>query len=135
MFVKTIKYEDFNGVEKIKDCYFNLNESEIIELEIRGEGGYHEMLDRAIKAKDGKVLMETFNELIHKAYGVKSADGERFEKSEEIYNAFYHSNAYNALFMELVFDAKKAGEFVNNLFPAKMMERLLAKVEASSNKQ
>ena len=135
MFAKSIEYVDFNGVKKIKDCYFNLNESEIIELEIRGEGGYHEMLDRAIKAKDGKVLMETFNELIHKSYGVKSLDGERFEKSEEIYKAFYNSNAYNALFMELVFDAKSAGEFVNNLFPAKMMEGLLAKVEASQKKQ
>lgn len=135
MFVKTIKYVDFNEIEKIKDCYFNLNESEILELEISGEGGYHEMLDRAIKAKDGKVLMETFTELIRKSYGVKSLDGERFEKSEEIYKAFYNSNAYNALFMELVFDSKSAGEFVNNLFPAKMMEGLLAKVEASQKKQ
>lgn len=134
MFVKSIEYVDFNGIKKIKDCYFNLSESEIIELEIRGEGGYHEMLDKAIKAKDGKVLMETFNELIHKSYGVKSLDGERFEKSEKIFNEFYHTNAYNALFMELVFDSKKAGEFVNNLFPAELMERLMSRIEAA-NKQ
>ena len=135
MFVRPVEYVDFNGKKKTKDCYFNLNESEIIEMEVGVSGGFHDMLDKAIKSEDGKTLMALFKDLILKSYGVKSADGERFEKSEEISTAFYQTNVYNALFMELVFDAKKAAEFVNALFPKDLLDALMEKVEASINKQ
>ena len=44
--------------------------------------------------------MEFFEDLIKKAYGVKSEDGRRFMKSEEISRSFMESPAYEILFEE-----------------------------------
>ena len=50
--------------------------------------------------------MEFFEDLIKKAYGVKSEDGRRFMKSEEISRSFMESPAYEILFEELVTNDK-----------------------------
>lgn len=47
------------------------------------------------------------------AYGVKSEDGRRFMKSEEISRSFMESPAYEILFEELVTNDKAAADFVN----------------------
>jgi hypothetical protein len=61
--------------------------------------------------------MQVIDELIEKSYGVKSLDGKRFEKSEDITRAFKQTPAYDELFMELVTDADKAANFVNGILP------------------
>lgn len=48
---------------------------------------------------------------------MKSSDGKRFEKSEEISKAFEQTEAYSELFMELVTDAEKAAAFINGIIP------------------
>ena len=48
---------------------------------------------------------------------MKSADGEYFEKSEEISRKFACTQFYNLLFMELATDDGKAAEFVNHVIP------------------
>ena len=58
-------------------------------------------------------IMEFFEDLITKAYGVKSEDGRRFMKSEEISRSFMESPAYEVLFEELVTNDKAAADFVN----------------------
>ena len=61
---------------------------------------------------------EAGKELILKAYGVKSPDGRRFIKSQELSDEFAQTEAYSELFMELAQDAEKAAEFVNGIVPA-----------------
>ena len=61
--------------------------------------------------------MEVFKNIIMKAYGVKSLDGKRFEKSDEISRAFVQTEAYNVLFMELLRDAQSAADFMNGIGP------------------
>ena len=58
-------------------------------------------------------LIQFFEDLIKKAYGVKSEDGRRFMKSEEISRSFMESPAYEILFEELVTNDKAAADFVN----------------------
>lgn len=117
MIKKTITYTDFNGLERTEDFYFNLTEAELVEMETGVDGGYAEMLQTIIKAKDAKTLIMTFKELVLKSYGVKSLDGRRFEKSEDISRAFSQTKAYSKLFMELAFDDVAAAEFVNGIMP------------------
>ena len=47
----------------------------------------------------------------------RSPDGRRFEKSDEIWADFEHTEAYSMLFIELATDADKASEFINAVFP------------------
>lgn len=119
MLKKTITYRDFEGVERKEDHYFHFSDSEIMEMENSVAGGLANKLTRIIEAQDGPEIMKNFKEIILKAYGIKSADGRRFEKSEEISTAFSQTGAYDKLFMELVTDAKAAADFINAIVPNK----------------
>lgn len=117
MLKKTIAYEDFKGNKREEDFYFNLNKAEITEMEMSITGGMAEMMQRIVKAQDTPALIKVFKEIILKAYGVPSADGKQFEKSEALSTAFSQTNAYSELFMELATDAEKAAEFINGIVP------------------
>jgi hypothetical protein len=119
MLKKTITYTDYNGAERTENFYFNLTETEIMEMELGTVGGYAEMVQRIVDAKDGPEIMRIFKELILKSYGEKSADGRRFVKSKEISEAFTQTQAYSVLFMELISDqtGEVAAAFVNGIIP------------------
>ena len=77
------------------------------------------MIDRVIAAQDGATIMKVFKDIILRAYGVKSDDGRRFIKNQEVRDSFVQTEAYSIIFMELVTDAEKAAEFVNGIIPKK----------------
>lgn len=58
------------------------------------------------------------------SYGKPSLDGIKFEKSDEIWDNFYRSNAYSELFTELVTDAAKAADFINKIIPKELAEEV-----------
>lgn len=123
MLKKTITYEDFNGVERTEDFFFNLTEAELMEMEMSTVGGFTEMVQKIVKAQDAPALINIFKKLILKAYGEKSADGKRFVKSDEIAEGFAQTNAYSKLFMELATDDKAAADFINSVVPADLAKR------------
>ena len=120
MLKKTIKYTDYNGVERNEDFLFNLSKAEIMEMEMGTTGGLAEMITNIVKAGDTPEIIRIFKELILKAYGEKSADGKRFVKSKELSDGFAQTEAYSELFMELALDADKAAAFINGIVPGDM---------------
>mgnify|MGYP003468150266 FL=1 len=126
MLKKIITYTDYNGVERTEPFYFNLSKAELMEMELGVTGGMTEMLDKIIAAKDAPSLMKTFKEMIMKAYGVKSDDGKRLIKSEELSIAFTQTEAYTVLFMELITDDKAAADFVNGIIPNEIQAEVAA---------
>lgn len=136
MLKKAITYVDYNGVERTEPFYFNLSKAELIEMEYSTVGTFTSMIQNIIDAQDEPELIKLFKSLILKSYGKKSADGRRFEKSEEISKEFSETEAYVNLFMELARDSKAASEFVNGIIPAdidreeikKQQEALMKKI-------
>lgn len=126
MLKKIITYTDYNGVERTEPFYFNLSKAELMEMELGVTGGMTEMLDKIIAAKDAPSLMKTFKEMIMKAYGIKSDDGKRLIKSEELSIAFTQTEAYSVLFMELITDDKAAADFVNGIIPNEIQAEVAA---------
>lgn len=121
MIKKTIAYTDYNGVQRTEDFYFNLTKAELLEMELTSVGGFSEMVQKIINAKDGPALTAIFKDLILKAYGEKSADGRRFIKNDEIREAFSQTEAYSNLFMELATDDNAAAAFINGVMPADLV--------------
>ena len=117
MLKKTITYTDYNGVERKEDFYFNLTKAEIMEMEMSISGGLTEMINRIVAAQDAPAIVKIFKELVLKAYGIKSPDGKRFIKSDELATEFAQTEAYSQLFMELATDADAASAFVNGIVP------------------
>lgn len=118
MLKKTIKFVDYNGVEREEDFYFNLTKAEISEMELEIPGGMSEMLKRITAAKDTPSLVKIFKDLILRSYGVKSDDGRRFIKSDELKTEFSQTEAYSNLFMELATNADAASAFINGIVPS-----------------
>lgn len=126
MYKKTITYTDFDGNKRTEDHYFNLMQSELLDMQTSVQGGFYSLLQKIIASQDQPALMKVFKEIIKKSYGIKSVDGRRFEKTEEIFAAFEQSPAYSELYMELVTNDKAAAEFINGIIPADLAERVAA---------
>ena len=128
MLQKSIKYVDYNGVEREEVFLFNLTKAELMEMELGTTGGLTEMIQKIIQTKDQPSIIKIFKELILKAYGEKSADGKRFIKTDEHGNplsrAFSETEAYSNLFMELSTDDKAAAVFVNGIIPEGLSKEL-----------
>ena len=118
MLKKTIAYTDYNNEERTEDFYFNLSKAELMEMELSIAGGLSETINKIIKTKDVPSLIKILKKLVLDAYGVKSADGKRFIKSEELSAEFSQTEAYSQLFMELATNSDAASAFVNGIVPA-----------------
>ena len=127
MIKKTITYEDYNGVERTENFYFNLNKAEVLEMEMGTEGGMAESIQKIVDAKDAPAIIRVFKDLVLKAYGVKSDDGRRFMKSKpdgtRYADDFKETEAYSQIFMELATDADAAAKFVNGIIPADLAQK------------
>lgn len=134
MLKKTINYIDYDGNERSEEYYFNLNQAEIIKwLTTTGDYTLDKVLERLATERNGKKIMEIFEELIRLSYGRKSLDGRKIEKSKEIWEDFYYTEAYSTLFTELVTDARKAADFVNQIIPKKLADEVAKIVSENPN--
>ena len=122
MFKKTVKYTDYNGVERTEDYYFNLSKAEAMEWELSKEGTLSEWMQEVIDSNNIPEIVSLFKEIVLKSYGEKTSDGKRFVKSDEIRTAFEQSPAYSEIFMELAGNADAAAEFVNGILPADIVK-------------
>jgi hypothetical protein len=119
---KTITYKDFNDEEVSEDFFFHLNMAEMVELELSYEDGLSTSLAKIAAAQDGQGIVTEFKKIILSAYGKRSEDGKQFVKNQQLRDEFVATQAYSALFMELVTNTDAAIEFVNGIIPAGMAE-------------
>jgi len=118
MYKKVVEYTDYNGNARSDEFYFHLNKAEMLELQLSKKGGFEAYLENIIKTEDVQELMKFFKELLLMSYGVKSEDGKRFIKTDELREEFSQTEAYSELFVLLATDDKAAADFVNGIFPA-----------------
>ena len=119
MHKEVITYNDLNGVQRTEDFYFDLSKPEIVKMQASAKGGYDVQLKSIAASLDGAKIMDFFENFVSKAYGVKSEDGRRFMKSDEISRSFMETPAYEVLFEKLVTDDKYAADFVNAVMRSK----------------
>lgn len=123
MISKTVKYVDYNGTEREERFLFHYSKAELMEMEMSTEGGFSERVKRIIEAKDRPTLIRVIKDFVLDAYGVKSDDGKRFQKNEEIKTAFKENPAFSDIFMELASNDVAAAEFVRGVIPDDMKDK------------
>jgi hypothetical protein len=129
MLKKTMTYETFDGTTVTEDFYFNLSKAELVELEIATPGGFTEMLTTIVKAKNGEEIVKVFKKVILMSVGLKSPDGKKFMKSQQIRDEFEGTGAYSDLFVALATNAEEGAQFVNGIMPSGVVAE--AKAEAA----
>ena len=125
MFKKVIKYKDYNGNLREEAFYFHLSKAELVDLNWRTPGGLSALYDRIIETKDGQKLADEFKKLIQLSYGVKSLDGRRFIKNQEVLDNFIQTEAYSELYIELATNSETASAFANGIMPEDMVQEAL----------
>ncbi len=120
MYVKEIEYTDFNGVKRKEKFYFNLTKAEILDMELGKTGGLTEYIQKILSAQDTPEIMALFKKLLLMSYGVKSDDGRRFIKNDQVREDFEQTQAYSDLYMLLALDDNEASKFVNSIVPEDM---------------
>ena len=124
MYKKTITYTDYNDVEQTEDFYFNLSKAELMKIQLQNNGALQAKLERLINTRETSEIAQIFQDIIDMSYGVKSDDGKRFMKNQEILDAFKQSEAYSELYVELTTNTDAAVEFITGIIPAKIAEQL-----------
>lgn len=126
MLKKSITYTDpFTDEEVTKTFYFNLTKAEMTKLMLKNEGSYAEYLESVVSSKSASDIFNVFESLIRAAYGERTVDG-RFIKSEEISDAFMHSEAYSVLLYEFLDDkdGHKAASFFEQICPKDLISEV-----------
>ena len=127
MLKKTITYTDFDGNTRTEDHYFNLTQTELVEITLNMPDGMSESdvagnneqaALRIIDRLGGDGVSSFIKELILKSYGIKSSDGKRFEKSDKISKEFSETLAFDQMFMEMMQNDKAASDFITAVIPA-----------------
>jgi hypothetical protein len=134
MIKETITYVDFNGTTRTEDYHFNLTRTELLEIAMDLPAGLTDNIAAnenktdveaaalIFSALGGQGVTQFFKKLILKAYGVKSLDGRRFEKSEQLSTEFSQTPAFDQLYYEIITSDTKAADFVNALIPESVLK-------------
>jgi hypothetical protein len=134
MLIRKFKYTDFDGNPREEEWAFNLNKAEVIKwLTTSGDYTLDKVLDRLANERNGRKIMDIFDDLIKMSVGRKSLDGRGFEKTDAIRNEFVSTEAYSDLFTELVTDAEKAAAFVNEILPKELADEVRKLTEENPN--
>ena len=134
MITLTRTYKDYKGLERTEEYSFGLTKADLMEMEMGVKGGYTALIKKIVDSKEPSELIRLFKDLVMRSYGVISDDGRRFQKNDEIRQAFVESPVYSDIFMELVQDDKKAAEFVSGIMPEELAEQAKAAAAEESKK-
>lgn len=114
MISKTIKYVDYNGVEKEGTYWFNMSTADLLDLEADTEGGWEANLRKLIAEQDGRKAYKFFEKFVKDAYGVKTESG-GFDKDPAHLKEFRNSAAYSVLIESFVQNPNEAADFINGI--------------------
>nr|DAP68184.1 MAG TPA: hypothetical protein [Caudoviricetes sp.] len=111
MLKQQVTYEDFDGNTQSETLYFNLNRMELISFQKRyGSENMENYINKLIEEKQIEPMYDLLNDFVLTAYGVKSEDGKRFIKNDQIREEFKQSLAYEALIEDFHDDSRKVLE-------------------------
>lgn len=125
MLARDITFTDYDGNVRTETHYFNLNKAEIIGwLTTEGDYSLEAVIKKLQQERNGKAIMKIVTDLIYLAYGKKSLDGRRLDKTEEAKRDFMETEAYSELFTELATDGNKLAEFFNAVIPSNLADEV-----------
>ena len=113
MYRISIDYTDYLGNKRTKDATFNLTQSEMLEFEAKTDHGLRKLIKSIMDEHDDLDITNFMVSFVKASYGEITPDGSMFDKSEEVWNRFYRSPAYDKFFMKVMTEDDAAMEFIN----------------------
>ena len=124
MITREVTYIDYNGDEQTEKYYFDLTVPEMLELSFSSAGDIQSTLERLSNSRKVGEIFSIIQALIFKSVGVKSDDGKRFVKNEEVLNDFKQSRGYESFLMKMMQDTDYASKFIEQLIPQDRIKQI-----------
>lgn len=124
MITREVTYIDYNGDEQTEKYYFDLTVPEMLELSFSSAGDIQSTLERLSNSRKVGEIFSIIQTLIFKSVGVKSDDGKRFVKNEEVLNDFKQSRGYESFLMKMMQDTDYASKFIEQLIPQDRIQQI-----------
>ena len=81
---------------------------------------FQDYMQQLVDTRDASQMVRVIKDILLMAYGIKSSDGERFEKSPEISKEFEESAAFSECYMQLAQDNGELLKFIWGIMPPDM---------------
>lgn len=128
MIKETISYEDFDGNPQVATLHFNLTKTELADNLTTLKPMLDELVElfksdgpedpsRKLEDEEVRKLLAFVKLLLKLSYGVRSEDGQRFIKSEEVWTHFTQTPMYDSFLFSLFENPEKANRFTISLIP------------------
>lgn len=139
MIKKTITYTAFDDEIVTEDFYFHIKKSTLLDNmdlkdtlqdlqdSLTAEGRTEENLTE----DEVKSLLQLVKRLMRLSYGIRSEDGKKHRQSDEIWDDFHDSAAYDAILFQMFQEKGVAMAFLGGIMPKELMEE----AEAEMRKQ
>lgn len=124
MITREVTYIDYNDDEQTEKYYFDLTVPEMLELSFSSAGDIQSTLERLSNSRKVGEIFNIIQTLIFKSVGVKSDDGKRFIKNEEVLNDFKQSRGYESFLMKMMQDTDYASKFIEQLIPQDRIQQI-----------
>lgn len=119
MYKQSITYKDLDGIERKEDLYFHFSRLEVMEMQIKYNGGLVEYIKRLTETEPGPEAYTLFKDVLLGAYGQRTADARSFKKSPEIRQWLEGSPALEELIFGFLDGSIPPEPLINGMFPPK----------------
>ncbi len=121
MYTVKVNYTDVEGNNVEETLLFHMSSRDWIKAdeEKRSVGGYSEYIASYISGDDtspANVLI-VLEDVIKRSYGVRSEDGKKFIRTQEVTDEFLNSLAYDAFLDDLLFRDGLSKDFIQSVLP------------------
>lgn len=143
MLKRTITYVDYDGEKQSVLLHFNLTKTELMEnLDLKKKledvRDRLEGPERDLTVEEIRMLLDVVKYLMKVSYGVRSEDGKRFIKNEEVWTEFTQTPAYDEAIFSLFKNPEEAVAFITGIAPADLREEVnaeMAKTDAPARQK
>lgn len=134
MFKQQVTYTDFNGNTQTDTLYFNVTKSELMDhLDLAGKVENIQNLfageERDLTVPEIQMVLDLVKTLIKMSYGIRSEDGKRFKKSDDIWEDFTQSAVYDAFLFSLFEEPSKAAGFMTGVMPSDLIDQAKRQID------
>lgn len=126
MISKKIKYTDYNDKTVEETFHFHLNKAELTKMNFTESG--ESLVDLISEISEDNAgtrrVLDILEQIIRASVGVKSEDGSRFIKNDDIRSKLFDTEAYSELFSELLQNPERTAKFIQGILPKESQKQL-----------
>ena len=130
MISKTLTYVDYNDKKCTTTFHFHLTVPEITKMQFRDPN--QTLFDAIVKMTeedDTRSVLELLETIVRSAVGVRSEDGARFSKNDDIVSELFDTEAYSVLFEELLKSPDVTAKFLQGMLPTSVLKEANSKAK------